>query len=244
MTKPIILVRQAAGLGDIFFLQYAANYLAYKNKAKVLWPILPHLLFLKDYLYSVWGEDVEYISTEDDFPLKTTYDDSGVQKVTEASDVTYVPFHNPPLSSRGIMKSKYELIGLPWQNWRMHFAFKRSRLKEKELFHNVLGIKVNEPFALVNSNWCTPPDVRTVQNKVAILPGLKLVEMRIIPGYTIFDWCKVIEEATQIVTVDTCLNYIIDVLPVKADKLTMTLRSNRSNFFHTEGLFAQPWEYV
>ena len=39
---------------------------------------------------------------------------------------------------------------------------------------------------------------------------LPVVELQILDGFTLFDWCKVLEKAKKIYTVNTAINYIID----------------------------------
>ena len=64
-----------------------------------------------------------------------------------------------------------------------------------------------------------------------------------IHGYSMFDWSKVIECATEIYCVDTSLFYLIDMLDLKAGKLEAYSKFNPPHFMHTEGLFKASWNY-
>ena len=48
--------------------------------------------------------------------------------------------------------------------------------------------------------------------------------MQFIKGYSIFDWCKVLENATGIYSMDTCINFFIEKLNLKTKIIEITSR--------------------
>ena len=64
-------------------------------------------------------------------------------------------------------------------------------------------------------------DVRTSRVLDDLTFDSDIVKLQIIEGYTLFDWCKVFENAIEIHTVHTGINYILDKLELKAEKYYM-----------------------
>ncbi len=64
-------------------------------------------------------------------------------------------------------------------------------------------------------------------------------------GYSIFDWCKVIENASEIHMIETSLNYVLESKEMR-DKITrnLNLYSRHYNFSEVEYLFKLPWNYI
>jgi hypothetical protein len=66
--------------------------------------------------------------------------------------------------------------------------------------------------------------------------------MKYINGFNIFDWCKVIENAKEIHTVETSLNYIIDKINPKG-KLEMYSKHTPPSYNQVQHLFKSNWNY-
>ena len=64
--------------------------------------------------------------------------------------------------------------------------------------------------------------------------------------YSLFDWCKVFENATEIHTVDTSLSYIFEKLNLKAKRKCLYSRNNpKDSFSRMKKIFTNvDWEYV
>ena len=99
----ICLIKQPAGIGDIFFCQKIARYMMHHGY-QVVWPLMPSISWVKDYIH-----DIYFPTTEEDFPGKDIYqngsgfviEDSGAFISTATADLT----HN----DGKIMSSKYSL---------------------------------------------------------------------------------------------------------------------------------------
>ena len=63
-------------------------------------------------------------------------------------------------------------------------------------------------------------------------------------GFTIFDWCKIIENASKISIIDTSLNYIIEKIDIKTDNLTCYCRQGEYTYNQISPLFKKPWKYL
>ena len=95
------------------------------------------------------------------------------------------------------MQRKYNAVCAEWKDWRDYIGFDRNTEKEDELFYNVLGLKDDEDYVYVNRNWQTRP-TKELYPGISSDPetyGCKVIEHGIIDGYSIFDWCKVLENA-------------------------------------------------
>jgi hypothetical protein len=71
---------------------------------------------------------------------------------------------------------------------------------------------------------------------------IRVVEMRMIEGFNLFDWCMVLEKALAIYTVETSICYLIEKLNVTG-RLFMYARNKNPDWFYIEGIFQKPWVY-
>ena len=93
-------------------------------------------------------------------------------------------------------------------------------------------------FALINNLYGTPPNVASKEVPSSDLP---IVKMQMVDGFNLFDWCGIIEAASEIISVDTAINYLVDVLDTKAERLVMVSRHTPPNFYHIDNLFQKQW---
>jgi hypothetical protein len=240
MSK-ICLIRQPAGLGDIFFCQKIAHINA-EICDEVVWPVKPEFLYVKDYLYRFPGRRITYCSVEDDFPYKEIYNTKN--EIIKTGELKYLPLHGHSLLDDSVMKSKYKLVNISWPNWKSYFIFKRNYPKENELFYDVLRLKDDTEYIFKNPWYASPPDIMHKEFQLSHDHNLREIELTIRDGFTVFDWLKVIENAQAIITAETCFNYLIEVTPVKAKEIVMLSKWNPPDFHHIEGLFEKPWKYI
>lgn len=145
------------------------------------------------------------------------------------------------------MAYKYEIAQMKFDDWKDYVKFNRNKRKENSLYYDILGLKDNEPYVFVNRKYQMRPQIR-LYNKIPNTEAYynkKVIELDIIKGYTLFDWCKVIENASEIHMIETALNYIIEsklLQPnIKAKKLS--LYSRIRNFKEVKYLFNIKWNY-
>lgn len=217
----VCLIMQPAGLGDIFFCQKIANHYTMQGH-RVVWPIKEQFLYIKDYLES----DVEFITY---LGQEECRDYDVVLSLQQASS----------LIGGTILESKYTLAEVSQEDWDKYFNFKRNPAREDKLFYKLLGLKDDEEFVLVNKNVASPPDI--VRKDFEVDSPYKQVEMEIFPDSHIFDWCKVLERAKGVYTVDTVIQYLIEKLDT-TDNLHVWSRYNPPDFSHIRNLFKKKWE--
>jgi len=206
------LIKQPAGLGDVFFLQKIAH--VYREKGyKIVWPLRDDIFWVSEYI-----PDVEWYKMSDDFPGKEWFQYAGFGSTenfvyidTFTADV--VNRSDPMMSGTRMMSGKYRLVGLDHTDWGKYFKFNRNTEKENELYYDVLGLKDDSEYAYVN-DIVTTDIVKTgkFSDREFDYP---VVNNQIIDGYSLFDWVKVWENAKEIHTQCSGLCFIIDVIDTK-----------------------------
>ena len=227
----ICLIKQPAGIGDIFFCQKIARYMMHHGY-QVVWPVLPSISWVKDYIH-----DIYFPTTEEDFPGKDIYangsgfviEDGGSFISTATADLT----HN----DGKIMSSKYSMLGMEYDDWAKFFYFERNVDKENDLYYNILGLKDDDEFVFINNLYNT--DIRDSNLISKDQFDLPVVELKIVDGFTLFDWCKVIEKAKKIYTINTAINYIIEVIDTSYDEYVIYAH-DENNKTEIDYLFKKP----
>ena len=224
------LIRQPAGLGDILFCQKISTKLI-QDGYEVWWPVDNEYQWLSDYI-----KDINFCSIDDDFPFKSIYNS---REYKNTSDNVFLPLQSADTYYPGMcmMDAKYKSIGLEYSDWSDYLKFNRHKNREDELF-KLLDLPDN--FTLVNRFFTSPPQAC---KHINIEKLDNVVEVRHIPGFTLFDWCKVFEKAAEIHTVDTSILFILETLDI-TDKLFCYSRFDTPNFNNVSHLFSKLWHYV
>jgi len=229
------LIKQPAGIGDVFFCQKIARVMM-QNGYQVIWPLRPDIHWIKDYI-----RDIYFPTTEDNFLGKDLYErgmgsvieENGAFISTATADIT----HN----DGKIMSSKYSMLGLDHSDWRDYFKFERNIERENDLYYNVLGLEDDSEFVFINNLYNTD-----VKNGKLLSPqnyNVPVVELQILQGFTLFDWCKVLEKAKSVFTINTSINYLIDVLDTSYDQYVIIAHSEK-NKTEIDYLFTTPHEMI
>jgi hypothetical protein len=107
------------------------------------------------------------------------------------------------------MQSKYNLIHLDHNEWKkLHWY--RNTNKENNLYYNVLNLKDDSKYTLFNKYYADPRlglSINTICKS-----NNKVINLDYIDRYTLLDWAKVIENASEIHTVQTSILFMIEVL--------------------------------
>jgi hypothetical protein len=253
------LIYMPCGLGDILFAQKIAHYI--KNLGyEIYWPVISQFDWLNNYI-----EDFTFVSDPQAkyipyqglimpdhimFPGKEFY---SINTETIISEDLF--FFQGFRSYDLIMRGKYDSIGIDWEDWRDYIKFSRNTEKENSLYYDVLKLKDNEEYVFVNRNFCTVPNPEVYTN----IPvdqkyyGCKVVEMNTIPGFSLFDWCKVLENCKEINMIETSLNYLLESSQlfdiIKEKKLTLHHRcsgkpGHENLWKDVDYLFKLPWDYA
>ena len=234
------LIKQPAGLGDIIFCQKIADTFI-NNGYIVHWPVIDE--YYKAISEHMKKEGIVYCKQADDYPLKKHYETTATKPIMFSNGDAFLPLVRADLHypNQSVLHSKYKILNLEHHGWQDHFKFVRNKEREAALFYDVLGIRDGDRYSLVNLRYGSPPCV--TKKKITFDLDCDKIEMSMENGYTIFDWCKVIENASQIYCVDTSLFYIIDMLDLAATRLEAYSKFDPANYIHIEGLFNKPWNY-
>ena len=228
--KPCV-IKQPAGIGDVFFCQKIARAMM-QNGFQIIWPLRPDIAWIGNYI-----KDIYFPTTNDMFLGKDIFDrgagyvieENGAFISTATADMT----HN----DGKIMSSKYSMLGIDYSDWQEYFKFDRDIDKENELYYNVLGLNDDSEFVFINNLYNT--DIRDSELLSPDQFDLPVVELKIIDGFTLFDWCKVLERAKKIHTINTSINYIIEVIDTSYDEYVIYAHDER-NKSEIDYLFKKP----
>lgn len=213
------LIKQPAGIGDVFYLQKFAKIIQSAGY-EIIWPLQEEILWIRDYI-----KDINFVSIDSRFLGKDLFN-SG-QFSLEGEGFLYLSPDGFQLPGRRIMESKYLLIGHDDSDWYEYFNFSRNIEKEEELYYNVLGLKDDSEYVFFNK-YANTKNIR-YDGLDDLTFNLPTIELEIKEGFTLFDWCKVFENATEIHTVHTSLNYVIDKLDIKSKKYYMYQGNHHSD---------------
>lgn len=231
-----ILIKQPAGLGDIFFTQKIAHTFAEHYNCRVTWPVLDEFIWVKDYLIS---PNVDFVPLSSDFKYKEVYEQpiSDILEIEE--NCLYLPLQHADWKIPGsVMEAKYKMVDMNFDNWVDYFDFKRDEGKERDLF-DLLEL-TEENYIVTNRYFGSGRE--GICKQINFNTPLKVVEVGHIPGFTLFDWSYVMQCALQIHTVDTSWCYLFESLKLE-NGVNMYSRYTPSNWMHIKNLFKSKWIY-
>jgi len=229
-----VLIKQPAGMGDILFLHKLADHYATLGH-QIIWPIC------KTYGEQGVGEYLtrfKLVNVQDDFPFKEYYQRAGRARVVEFDKCIVVctdgcagPQH---------MQAKYQLVNLDYQGWSNYVDVKRNKLKEDNLFYDVLKIQDGERYAITTPFMGTPPE-HLSSIEVDASTSLRKIPLYFYDGFNLFDWCKVLEEAEEFFIEATAPAFLLETLNLKAKRFELFSRDKGNAGI---GLFKNtPWNY-
>jgi hypothetical protein len=229
------LIRQPAGLGDIFFLQKIAKHYISEGY-DILWPVISEFEFVKDYIKV---EGISFVNENDDFPFKNVYLQGGSNPIQIDDSLLYLPIQNFDRNypNKSVMYSKYNTLGMDYHDWSNFFEFERNFQKENELIQ-LLNI-TNSEYNFVNRQFGSPPNS---QNCIHMGNYENSIEMTYIDGFSIFDWIGIMLNAKHIYTAETSLLYLLTKLNL--NNVTVYSKHNPPNYFHVSELFPKNWDYT
>lgn len=203
----ICQINQPAGLGDILFCQKIARIAINEFGCdRVVWPVWNVYNYINEYIVN---QGVEFPVGNIDLGEHIINNDETLYIPLFTSD-RLVSVQNP--YAHGHIKYKF-FYDTDWSDWKNYFEIKRNYEREKKLVGQ-LGIDINEPYNFINPNFGTPPG-NIVNKRIKPQNGYKNITMDIIPNVHIFDWLTIIENATEIHTMETSLYYILEKLGIE-----------------------------
>jgi hypothetical protein len=214
------IFNQYQGLGDILFCEPIARNFHKEGKNEIFWPINDEFMWLTKY--------IKYINFVPKSRHHINYESLHLGLLSD--DTYFVPlrFANPIVRNLNphdysdqyhTMLDKYRMLGLPEDMWKT-FKWERNIEKENELYN--LLVK-DENYILINSKW-SDGNVKIDTNSTS-----QRINMDILYGFTLFDWAKIIENASEIHTVSTSNLFLLETLNLKANKVNIYPRRPREN---------------
>jgi hypothetical protein len=214
-----ILINQPAGIGDIIFCQKIYHCLKNDNN-KIYWPVKNSISWLTEYLDTV-----------------CKLDDIKNVKIDAAVNLDGCHYMIP---NGKIMRSKYDILGLSFDDYLDYFKPKRNLEKEENLF-NLKYPK--EKYRLICNMYGTPSDTGYVDRKeIPESTTFKNVIMCLESGYTLFDWIKLIENAEEIYCTDSSIVLLVEKYYKKEGDLVAYSRRNYSG--EVDYLLKKKWRHV
>lgn len=222
------LIKQPAGLGDVLLCQKIAHKFGNEGY-NVFWPLSPHYSYLPEYILT--HERVQFTSEiPDQIDLIVPLETASHQ------------FENPndPFLT---LAAKFIISDCSFENWADFFHIKRNREREDILYYDILGLKDDSEYIFVNRNFASPPG-----SLMANMPQFQghTIEMQFFGWDRIFDWLKVIECASEIHTVQTSIQVILEKVELRAKTVKIYPRTG----YHVDFSYAKPfytrhnWEYI
>ncbi len=207
MQNKILIISQPFGCGDVIFTQTIAHeFIA--GGYKIIWPVVDGLVEGLNRAYP----QVTFV------PQSMVNTDLMSKEFKEENGVRYLPMRfSEHLMGRQYlfhMVSKYDFLTMDWRRWKEHAMPVRDRTKEQLLRH-AIGLN-GEPYVLMNTKFGNDGaftiDIRNTT-------GLKEVWLDFVPGFSLFDWCGIIENASVIHAVSTSTLYLFELLDLKAQQI-------------------------
>lgn len=232
-NKPdIVVINQPFGLGDFLFcIPLARDYM--KEGMKVVWPVVSAYANIGKHFPDIVFIDKNNLKV--DYERKDEYVQHGMKVIPLrwSYDIQRVPF-------RDCMKSKYGMFGKDWHRWR-ESTWLRDTAREDELFYKVLGLSDGARYNLVNTMFRSD---KSGAARVNVANGLLNVQLREVAGFTLLDWGKVIENATTIHTVSTSINYMIELMELKAEEIHLYCRKpDETHFKNIDYLLTKKYHF-
>lgn len=206
------------GLGDVVFEQTVVRKIAGPDNA-ILWPVHPKFVEGLNRAYPDIAF-VDYTKFNIDYNRRDDYTQDGIR---------YLPLRfadqlmNLPYSC--CMSAKYQYYGMDYKSWRHQAVWIRDRKKENELYSLVVN---HSEYNLVNTYFGSDSQL---QVSVGINNGLPNVEMKTIEGFSLFDWAKIIENASNIAVVNSSIMFLLELLELKAKEIHLFARKPIENDF-------------
>jgi len=234
-------IYQPHGIGDILFVQKIVHH--YKSLGyRIIFPIIDYYKWAIPYLVQ---DNVEFVVFTNDRQIIEPFDYSEqikyfmkapvlFEKPVHTFDFVYLHCGFSSFDENQLMRSKYSMSEVDYNNWQSYVNINRNYEKENELYI-ALGLHDGDVYTLINEH----SSGRSIEINA---PG-KVVKMFNVDGYTLFDWIKVIEKANQIITIDTSIAYLVELYANKDIPWRMISRYTPTKFLDIPEILSNNWKY-
>ncbi len=237
-------IYQPQGVGDIIFIQKIVHH--YKKLGyKIVFPLFEFYSWIIPYIES---QRVSFPLLNNDRTLRDQFEfcdqfyylmgstDALFRKPVIADDFIYLSCGPSTTERNDMMTGKYNAADVDYENWQNYVKINRNFEKENNLFYNVLGLKDDTEYILVNQH-CSSHQI-----ELNPIPG-NVIYMSEIAGYTVFDWIKVIEKCSRLITVDTSVPIMAEVYLPKTTPCHLISRYMPPSFVDLPKIFRLNWQY-
>jgi len=220
-----IIIQQPNGIGDVLFVQKICAH--YAQEHSVYYPIHPQC----------WDAGI--------YRVKSAAITGPIGMPLPTDDVRVIDLGALQLPDNyfGTMTAKYTGLGLDWGDWAQYLKYERVMESEHRLREH-FNLDIKEPFILFNKRYAQSKIVHGIAKSLPQDYDGRIIDMDILPGFNLFDWCWLLENAEEIHTVDTSVQYVMETLDLKASRLVVHPRHYAHTFYVIGQLFQQPWEWV
>jgi hypothetical protein len=219
MKKAIIL--QYFGIGDCIFAQGIAR--KFLNEGyEVMWPVMPDFVqgLQRAYPAVNWLPYTLFSPGLFNIRQEGTIDGVTIVPIRWADTIIGIKSHL-------WMRAKYDMYSMDYKLWKNFADYKRDSVREQVLMERY-GIKQGEPFILVNTMYRS--DMQgSITPKVS--NGMKVVRMKIVSGYSLFDYSLMIEKAAEIHVANSAILYLLELLNLSAKEVHIYARKEEGGNF-------------
>lgn len=208
MRSRVVLPLQAFGLGDIIFCMTIANRW-YSEGYHVVWGVEPVYLPIAKHFPRIVFIDKSLLNIDYNITYTKTIGNATIVPIRWSDSIQRVPY-------REVMRAKYDMLNLDWREWKTGFWCDRDQDAENHLFYNILGLQDQESYNLISQQFQTGG---RLNGHIEVNNGLRNVEMRFIDGYTLFDWLKVMQRATNIHAIASSNVYLFELYEMAAKEI-------------------------
>jgi|GEM_PF-7109389 len=203
----IVCPLQSFGAGDVIFVQNLMTKFIDVGY-KVIFPVEKHLVIGFNEAYpNVTFVPKEFVNI--DWNSKHDYEKDGVRylPIRFAEQIQGLPY-------KDVMKAKYSLYSFDFNDWR------KTMFKRNDNTETLLAGLVNAHgrYNLVSRYFGTNSQYKA---DIKIDNGLPCIEMSTYANFSLFNWSKVIENATHIHAVSSSIFYLLELLDLKAETVTL-----------------------
>lgn len=213
------LVLQPHGLGDAIFCQTLVNSLEVEH---IYWPVTNFKNDLKIAYPNIIWTDENFTDIDTEVHRWKISKNSIVVPIRWSDTIMKVPY-------KDVMKSKYDMYDLDWRRWK-ECASWRADFANQTLLNSI--IQPPEKYNLV-SNLYTGSFKYQATNPNPNLPN---VYIKPLPGFSLFDWAQIITNATEIHFVASSNIYLLELLPLKAERICIYKRGSNGDHSHYDYL--------
>ena len=230
-----ILIEQDAGFGDIFFCQKIAVKLMEQGHT-VYWPVYKEYEYIKDYIHNgvIWNVPEEKRSK--------------IRSLNINQSTNYFKFAHGKELGFNVMQTKYRYADNQfktggWEDWQDYFKINRNYKRERILENKVLE-GVPEKFSLVCNHFATDYQLLAHRGagKAITKAQYPIVEITKLPNTHLFDWCGIIQKASEIRIPDSSFPYLVEILKT-TDNIHMYARSHEGQV-KTKPIWKKEWNFV